>query len=1193
MRDFLMKTRQMAAALLVLLLMAVPAVAQTSSSGGSVTLALKEANVKTFFKTMRQQTGLDFICSAELAKQLPAITYSAKNAEVGAVLDAVLGKMGCQWSKKGNIVTVQKKDIKDGWRYVSGYVSDTSGEPLIGAYVSVKGTDLRTVTDDKGYYRLRVPARTCDVEYSYIGLETAVRHFREGTGNVSHTVRMQDNSILDEVMVTGYQTISRERATGSYTIVKGEDLQKRHTSSLADALDGLATGLQSTDDGRGGKRFTIRGMSTMNANRTPLVVVDGYPIIDNNDADYNLSSNPNLNALERINPDDVESITVLKDAAAASIWGARSSNGVIVITTKKNKNKNSFSVEGGTQLTIGQKQNVAHLTNVASSRDMINYQRWIFENGLLGGEYAQTMSNLNNVISPSELLMYQGYSWGTISMDEMDAQLDRMAQTDNTAQIRKHLLKTPITSRTNASVSGNLGRWDTRASVQYEHEAGDFIGKRDNTWKVDWQNNYRFNKYVAVSAALNIVNSNRHSSQITYSDLATLGPYEMLLNADGSYAANQGAAYNNNVLELFNWNTFSYNDASYNLLQEARNRRNRVNNTQVRTQVGLEVDIVDGLQFNSKFQYETSRYKSTATSTEQSFYTRNTVNRYTPTDGVGNATGASALPLGSIVSSGRGKNHSALFRNDLSFDKTIADRHAIAAVLGNEISNYYYEAWTLPTLYGVTSTSSGTYGQEGYFETYNGYTSSIDGVAKNGAAHLTDTWNHNRYVSFYGNASYMYDDRYGLSVSARSDASNIITSEAKYRWSPLWSVGAMWNMHNESWMKNNGTLDRLALRLTYGKNGNAPTQSSARTTISTATDIMDDFTGVYPGSIADYGNPTLRWEKTAILNAGIDFSLLKGSLFGSVDYYHKNSTDVLGTVMMAAVNGTEYATFNNAAIRNNGLEVTLGARATAGDFTFGGTLTWSYNKNKVTKLYIEASDVSSIMNADYMPGYPVSSLFTFEYGGMEDGMPTVVDTDGNKYPISDESIYYMAPEKLMHYQGTTIAPHTLGLNLSASWRDITVSAYLNGRFGGVMKMPSFNYTTLDTYGMRSNISAQVSDVMDANGSLIASPAHAMPLPGGDGSSVSLWDYVNYSYYYNTMNTCVESSDYVYLSEIDVNWKVPARLLGNSFIKGLDVFGKIENVGLLYTANSKHYNPEYLPGSWEPQLMFSIGANVRF
>ncbi len=1171
---------------------------QQTVVNNKVTLQLKNASVKTFFSEMKRQTGLDFMCSADLAKHLRPITLNVKNADMSQVLNEVLGDQNCQWTRKGDIVMLTRQTKKfTGNRLLKGTVKDEDGEPVIGAFVKVDGTNVQTVTDANGYYQVRVPADRCLVTYGYLGMESSSYHLAAGEGNASHHVVMVSSNELKDVMVTGYQTISRERATGSYSIIGKEELERRHSSNLADALDGLVPGMQSQDDGRGGKKFTIRGTSTMNANKTPLVVVDGYPIMDNNDVDYKLSSNPNLTALERINPDDVESITVLKDAAAASIWGARSANGVIVITTKKGKKKNAVEVEAGTQFTIGAKQNVQHLTNLATSRQTINYQKWIFQNGYLGEEYTPILDNINNCISPSEALLYQGMYWGTISEEEMNAQLEKLAQLDNRKQISKYMLQTPVISKTHASVSANIGGWDTRASLQYEHEEGDFIGRHDNTWKADWQNSYRFNKMFTVNLGLNLVNSNRHSSQISYSDLANIAPYEMLLNEDGSYAANWSPSYNSHLLgTLYDWSGFSYHNMNYNLLQEARNRRNRINNTQMRTQVGLQVNIIDGLQFNSKFQYETSRYTSTNYYGEESFYVRNMVNYYTPVGDDLQPTGSSVLPMGAISSTGKGKNHSALFRNDFSLDRVFGEKHAISAVLGNEISNYYYQSWTLPTLYGITATSAGTQGQTGYFDTYDQYQSAISGVPTEGKEHLTDTWNHNRYVSFYGNASYMYDERYGVSVSARSDASNMVTSEAKYRWSPLWSVGAMWNINNEAWLKDSRAINRLALRATYGKNGNAPTMSSARTTINTENGLIDDFTGLYPGSVSDYGNPTLRWEKTAILNLGLDFSLLNNHLFGSVDYYNKKSTDVLGQVSIANVNGTSYATFNNAAIRNNGIEVNLGTQGSAGDFGWGANLSWAYNKNEVTKLFIEANNVSDFMNSNYIPGYPISSIFTFEYGGMENGMPTIVDNEGNKTPISDMSVYSDAPEKWMHYQGTSIAPHTVSLNLSVSWKDLSLSAFLNGRFGGKMRMPKFDYTMLDYYGMRTNLSAPLGDLMDSDGKVVAAPSHAMPLPtvDGDGNPLSVFDYMYWPFYYNALNTSVESSDYIYLSEIDLNYSLPKSLFqGNKWVKSVEVFGKLENVGLLWTANSKHYNPMYLPGNWEPQLTFTLGANVKF
>lgn len=1185
-----------AAALLTAVALAVSPVgfAQTDQHK-AVTMSLDKAPVTTFFNEMKKQTGLDFLCAADLVKSLPTVTIHVNNVDAERVLDNVMGKLGCNYAVKDGIVTVTGKQNKAAtYRYISGYVRDDHGESLPGAPVRIKGTDLQTVTDGNGFFTLRAPVTTCELSCEYIGMDPAAITIKAGQKSLDHNITMTGDHTLKEVVVTGYQTISRERATGSYSIINADDLKSRHASNLSDALNGLIAGMQANDDGRGGKTFTIRGTSTMNADKTPLVVIDGFPVMDNQPTSNN-SKNPNMSALERINPDDVESITILKDAAAASIWGARSANGVIVITTKKNKNKNSFSVEGNTQLTIGKRQDVAHLTNLATASQMINYQKWAFQNNMIGEEYTGDMGSLFKAITQSELLLYKGYKWGTLTQDEMNAQLAALAACDNRKQISNELLRTPVNSSTTASVSGNVGLWNTRASVNYIYDAGDFIGHHDNTWRLNWDNNFRFNKWIAFNAGFNLVGKNAHSSLIGFSDLTTLSPYEMLLNADGSYATNFHDTYNSDVLSKYDWSGFTYKNMNYNLLQEARSRNNRTTNTQGRIQLGLELDLMDGLQFNSKFQYEKSRYHNDDTNSEESFYTRYHVNYLTPGDLMGNALGASVLPAGAIVINREGKNHSTLFRNDLSLNRTFGKKHAVAAVIGNEVSNYYYESWTKPYRYGVTATSTGVEGKPGHFDTMDASTSTIYGVPAEGKQYVSQTWNHNRYVSFYGNASYMYDERYGLSASARSDASNLITKEAKYRWSPLWSVGAMWNMANEKWMKDKTPFDRLTLRLTYGKNGNAASSSSAFTTISTVSDYVDEYTGLYPGKIYDYGNPTLRWEKTASTDFGIDFSLFNNHLYGTVDYYNKKSTDVLGTVAIAGVYGTNEATYNNAELNNRGVEVTLGSKAAVGDFSFEGVLTYAYNKNKVTKIYNEISNVSDIMNAYYFQGYPMGAIFKMRYGGMKNGMPQILDKDGNSYDISDLSIYDKDWHDFLTYEGTTVAPHTAGLTLSLGWKDLMLTAYVNGRFGGKMQMPTFSYLYPDNYGAKASVSAQVGEVMNSDGSLIANPKHAMPLPtvDGEGNAIDVSAYGSWSTAANIFSMNVESADYIYLQEIDLAYSLPQSLFKNRWMKSADIFCKLDNVGMIWAANSKDYHPDYLPGSYQPRLAFTMGVNVKF
>lgn len=202
------------------------------------------------------------------------------------------------------------------------------------------------------------------------------------------------------------------------------------------------------------------------------MVIDGFPVMDNPSS--GASTNPNLNALERINPKDIESITFLKDAAAASIWGARSANGVIVITTKKGQKDGQWTVEGSTQLTIAKKQNVHQLTNLASASQTINYEKWLFEKSMISSPYSRNITNLYSGLTKSQLLLYQGYNWGTMDMAEMNRQLADLASLDNTKQIRDNLLQRPLQSMTNVALSGGIGQWGTRFSVEFIHEKGIF-----------------------------------------------------------------------------------------------------------------------------------------------------------------------------------------------------------------------------------------------------------------------------------------------------------------------------------------------------------------------------------------------------------------------------------------------------------------------------------------------------------------------------------------------------------------------------------------------------------------------------------------------------------------------------------------------------------------------------------------------
>lgn len=1137
-----------------------------------ITIHKNNAPIEEILNEVKTKSNYALFYNADIVKGIHATVWM-NNATLKAILDKTFENTSLTYTieektivisrakQKGSIKTPKKKKI-------FGIVKDEENNPLIGATIKIGNTDIGTITNASGSFQLVIPADAQSFSVSFIGMES--KTLRIGKDEAFSITLREDAQLLSNVVVTGYQKISRERATGSFSILNSKAIEKQHVSNVSQSLEGLVAGIQATDDERGGKKFSIRGKGTMFGNDSPLIVVDGFPITDTTS-----SSDRALNAFQKINPNDVESITILKDAAAASIWGARSANGVIIITTKKGNGKNKLSVEVNSQISVADKYNVDEIRNSSNSANFIDYERKAFENNWTNGEYSGAMTDLKTPVTLSELLLYKGLRFKSISESEMNSGLAALSALDNRSQIKKYLLKRPLISQVNASISGGNERFNSYTSVMYQNNIGAIIGNKSNSYLLNFNNNFKIDKSITLTAGLNLQHIDEQSTPVGISDIRGLSPYEMLLNEDGSYATNVGE-YNTDILSMYPWSKFAYSNMNYNILQEAKSRKMKTKHLSFRAQLGLSAKIIEGLNFNSKFQYEENNYNFENYSNEESFFVRNMVNYYTPYDMTTETAGTSAIPRGGIMMSGKGKSTSIIWRNDISCDKIINKIHAISFVVGTEISNYKTTSHSNPYMYGynpdtyVSSTISSSTAT-----TIEGWEVSIPGTKANLA------WNKNKYVSFYGNASYTLDEKYSVSVSARSDASNLITSEAKYRWSPLWSVGLLWNMEHEKFLKNNPIINRLALRATYGQNGNACSSSSARTTISTDSSMLDPSTGENLGDIYDYGNPTLRWEKTATTNIGIDFALFSNRLFGSIDFYNKRGTDILGNTKISGVNGTSNVIFNNSKLLNRGIEVTLGSNVNLGNsgINLSGTLTYAYNYNKVLDLYNDSQLVSDILYASYMEGRPMNPIYAFRYLGMEDGKPMIDDGNGGKVAMDDYSLMYGENSKALKYMGTSISPHTMGLNINLSWKGLTMQAVMNGRFGGKFRAPIFNYPIIQGF-TKTSVNAQYAEVMNGDSSVPS-------LPQADDIGYQTWNtYLGY------LDTKVESASYIYFKEIIADYTLPNTWLERINIKGVSIFGKIENIGLLWTANSHRYHPDYLPGTPSPATAYTFGIHVK-
>lgn len=1133
-------------------------------------------------KALRQVERLSEYYKVQFAYedvQKYTVSVTLKDATVQTALSKLLQNTDLNYEINDRFVHVfrqaadSERQLKKSSGAIKGQVIDEQGEPLIGVTVRVVGTKEGTITDFDGNFSVGSgDKKSVKLLLSYVG-----KNDKEVEASVGKTLRviMEDNSqVLEDVVVTGYQTLSRERVTGSFDKVNQEMLAARPSADISSALQGMVAGMQATEKEDGSVDFLIRGTSSLYANTSPLIVVDGFPI----EGSFN-----------SINPNDVESVTVLKDAAAASIWGARSANGVIVVTTKRAKKNSKLNVDVQTFWRIGTTPDIDYITAQADSRTTVDYEIQALENGWNMGEYTPGFTSLTSPISLAMEYWYANKYRG-MSEEEMNAGLEKLRNINNRSQLKKYLMQTPLLQQYNASISGGTEKFDNYVSLMYEKNDESTIKRGYERFMVNYNGTYRFNKNITATIATTWQKKRQETSGVTISDFNELSPYELLVNEDGSYATNI-KSFNRFELENINTEDFPYSDFSYNMLQEVRNRSYITNTMNWRIQAGLNVKLFKGLNYDIKYQYErnTSDYRNM--DGEETFAARYLVNYYTGYNSTTNTVGTSYLPKGAVVRTGNTENYNHVFRNQLNYSNTF-NKHDITALLGMEMSEYITSSTTNPTVFGYNVKTNTA--QAPYYGSYD----TIENIENN-------SWNStlpeqgytfsdrtDRYLSYFFNAGYMYDNKYGLSFSIRYDGSNFVSKDASLRWSPMWSLGGKWNISRESFMSDIRWIDYLTLRATYGLNGNAEKSTSPQTLISTFSNAVTHTDVAY---VTSYGNPTLRWETTYTTNVGIDFSLFKNRLSGKLDVYNRLSKDVIGTVTIPAVYGSTSQRFNNAEISNKGFELELTANLPVKSIGLGisSTLTFAYNKNKIEKLYNPSKYCYQYMEASnmsyFIEGRPVGAVYAYEFAGMEDGEPYVYGPDGTKCSFGDLSLHNntYGSEEFLTYKGTTVSPYTLGWANQFSWNGLSLYVFLTGKFGGVFRAPVSDTPPL-VGDAKTFVSKYVSYYADSDGSDYPT------FPKENDTNCYRWGR-----YMPNLSYFVEDASFIRLKEVSLSYQLPSKWLAKAYIKQAKVFCQARDLGIIWSANKYDYDPEWLPGdgngagATKPAASVTLGINLSF
>ncbi|MET4544710.1 TonB-linked SusC/RagA family outer membrane protein [Pedobacter africanus] len=1002
-----------------------------------VSLSLKEAKLLTIFDQISDQTGYSFVVTNSILKDASTVTINVKNAALKEVLEQVFRNQPFEFTINNNSVLVKRKETSVIEKLIGqftaidvrGKIVDEKGLPLPGATVKVKGGSKQVLTNTEGNFTLNSIEENSVLVISFLGYKNKEVNAAKDVGTISLEVSAGE---LNEVTIsTGYQTLPKERVTGSFSSVSAKDLEQQRLSNMGSLLEGRIPGYNNG---------LIRGTTSMTQKLYPLYVVDGFPI-DN----VNLNSTETAtNGIPGLNLEDIESITVLKDAAAASIYGARAANGVVVIVTRKGK-KGKPQISASSTWTVSPYR--MYNDNFTNAADVVDLEReWAANNPNLKTANAATYAAnlLQNIAYPSQgINSILRYYAGQITQSAMETKLNELASAGYQYydDVEKYSKRNPFYQQYNLNVGTATETNALYASVTYRNNKAEDKYAGDETIGFNLNNSTQISKWLNMQIGTYLsYNEEARQSYNTLSPGYSYMPYDRLVNPDGSYltslAASRLSANTMNVIQnngLYNMDITPLNEQSMNLGKQK--------NMSGRSFIKLNAKIDDWISYNASFQYEYATGRLNRLYDKNTYYVRSYVNSFAT--GNPGTTATFNVPYGNINYSQNRFNNSYNFRQQLNIDKTFAEKHNLTAIAGTELRNSKLST-DLKYLYGYDpQTLNNVLLNEKLLGSFGG--GLLGGNTFNSSSRAEDI---NRFISLYANLGYAYDGKYLLTGSVRWDRSNLWGTSSKYQNTPIWSFGAGWNIYKESFF-DVAWVDVLKLRLSHGIAGNVDPSNAPFMTVNYYAN--NNVGGVY-GSIGSRPNPLLSWEKTTTTNAGLDFTLFNNRLTGTLDYYYKQGRDLLANTMGVPTEGFGYSTYaiNNGQMSNKGIEVSL-----SGDIVRSNDLTWNLgvqyanNKNKVTYVNVEAPVY--FLQLDYPQAYPrignpYNAIYSYRWAGLTStGLPQVYNDKGEKVLASPANL------QSVHYAGTTVPVYSGSLNNMLEYKNFTFSFLLTFEGGHKMR----------------------------------------------------------------------------------------------------------------------------------------------
>ena len=1168
---------------IVMLLMAGCLLAPAKSFSQPVSFSGRNISLQAVFNAVKTQTGYVVFFDQDILKNTKLVTISVKNMRLEDFLREILKGQPLKYSIQGKTIFLSRKPDAlpagqtDNFK-ISGTVYTDGRQPLAGASIRIKGAASGTSTGENGMFTLEKIGENAVIQVSFIGFqvkEVSIAQLISGDAIKDVRLRQRDNGSLDlEVVLTkmvesldamvvnnystGYQTLSKERATGAFSTVTAGSLKQQRLSSLGSLLEGRVAGYNNG---------LIRGTTSMNGVTSPLYVIDGFPV-ENTTYDDVGTLQDNLPAL---NLEDIEKITVLKDAAAASIYGARAANGVVVIITKKAK-KGRPQVNASSTFTV-QPYNF-YTGRLTSSADMVDLEKeWAASNPNLqtagAGDYAKSI--LENKVYPNQGVdAYLNYYAGNITQQQLNDKLDELSRGgykyyDDVARYAK---RNTFLQQYNISVANASDKNAFYSSITYRDNALEDRYTADKNLGVNLRNTAYLTKWLDLEL----------SSYLQYTDATSQSfdplspgygymPYDHLMNADGTHFTSTAASrLSANTMAIIN--QYGLYSMDITPLDEIGRNLGRTQSFMSRSYGKLDIRFAKWLNYQVSFQYENNNERFNTLYDKNSYYVHNRVNSfagYTATDGF-----FYLLPYGNIYNRKTMLSTAYNIRQQLNFDKDFGGHHNITAIVGSETKHmkltlnnqteYNYD----PDVLSYDLINAGKLANAaGLF--FNGYFTSRDLGYDQEVV--------NRFVSVYSNVGYSYDDKYLVTGSLRWDRSNLWGTNAKYQNKPLWSVGLGWNIYKEPFFTP-GFVSFLKLRGSYGIGGNIAKNAAPYMTAYYTPNYQ---VGGLQGTINSRPNPLLSWERTFTANIGVDFTMYNGRITGSVDYYNKRGTDLLANTMGVPTEGFGYSTYeiNNGKMVNHGIETTISADVIKSkDWKWNLTGMFAFNKNKVTYVNVEAPVY--FLQLDYPKAYPrvgkpFNAIYSYQWAGLNDqGLPQVYDETKQKSTASPTSL------DAIIYSGTTVPTYSGSFSSSLDYKSFTLAFLLT--YEGGHKMRNADLPMLNNQ-YNSNMYSYMTQFSAVNRRITErwrkpGDENRTNVPKALFSEDPNFSSDTYTMYSDASINVVNAAN-IRLRNISLAYNLPSRITRKAFMESARIQFNVENAFMI----AADRNAKYLMGGF--------------